>query len=97
MLAQDTRNEIKSNYPKISFAISTRITKKMAGLVNDGFTYTESAELAVLPYFSAESASGNADGVDSERSYISKLVQTYKPAIYTSKNIFTEEDLKKAF
>lgn len=97
MLAADTRKEIKTSYPKISFAISTRITKKMAGLINDGFTYAESAELAVLPYYSSESASGNGDGVDSERSYIGKLVQTFKPAIYTSKNIFTEEDLKKAF
>lgn len=96
-IAEDSRIEVKSNAPKISFAISTRITKKMASLVNDGFSFKEAADLAILPYYSTDSLSGGVDGIDSERTYINKLVLSHKPAKYENKNLFDSDDLEKAF
>ncbi len=51
--------------------ISTRASVEMAGLVYDGFSLFESAEISIFPFFS------NDGGVDSERTYVKQLVQKY--------------------
>jgi hypothetical protein len=51
--------------------ISTRASVETAGLIYDGFTLMEAAEISILPFFS------NDGGVDSERTYVLQLVQKY--------------------
>jgi hypothetical protein len=43
----------------------------MAGLVADGFTLGEAAEVCIYPFYD------KSGGLDSERTYIKQLVQKY--------------------
>jgi MoxR-like ATPase len=70
-IAYITRKEVKTENPKVSSAISTRLTKEMASLIEDGFTIDEAAEVAIYPFYDTEG------GIDSERTYIKQLVQKY--------------------
>jgi len=70
-IAEHTRQQIKSDDPKVSTLISTRMTVEMAGLLFDGFTLAEAAEACIYPFYS------DAGGVDSERTYMKQLVQKY--------------------
>ena len=62
--------------------ISTRASVEMAGLLYDGFTLMEAAEVAILPFFS------NDGGLESERTYVKQLVQKYIKT--TDENLFNE-------
>jgi hypothetical protein len=73
-IAAHTRMQVKSDDPKVSTSMSSRLTVEMAGLIHDGFTLGEAAEVCVYPFFS------DAGGVDSERTYMKQLVQKYLPA-----------------
>ena len=70
-IADHTRTQVKSEDPKVSTTISSRMTVEMAGLLNDGFTLSEASEACIFPFYS--SAGGN----DSERTYMRQLVQKY--------------------
>ena len=70
-IADHTRVQVRSDDPKVTTSISSRITVEMAGLLNDGFTLAEAAEACVYPFFSP------AGGNDSERTYMRQLVQKY--------------------
>lgn len=70
-IAAHTRLQMRSEDPKVTVAISSRMTIEMAGLLNDGFTLSEAAEACVYPFFSP------AGGNDSERTYMRQLVQKY--------------------
>ena len=70
-IASMTRAEMISESPKLSSAISTRLSVELAGLLSDGFTLEEGAEVAIYPFFDA------AGGVDSERTYMKQVVQKY--------------------
>ena len=70
-VAHTTREEIKSPSPKVTTAISTRLSVETAGLLYDGFSFAEAAELAIYPFFS------NDGGLDSERTFVRQLVQRY--------------------
>ena len=70
-IASMTRKEIVSDAPRITNAISTRISVEIAGLLEDGFTLPEAAETCIYPFFD------NDGGVDSERTYMKQLVQKY--------------------
>ncbi len=70
-IADHTRTQVKSEDPKVTTAISSRMTVEMAGLLNDGFTLAEAAEACVYPFFST------AGGNDSERTYMRQVVQKY--------------------
>jgi MoxR-like ATPase len=72
-IAAQTRLEMKSEAAKISTPISTRVVLEMAGLVVDGFTLAECAEVAIYPLYSQDG------GMQSERTYIKQLVQKYIP------------------
>jgi nitric oxide reductase NorQ protein len=72
-IADHTRVQVKSEDPKVTTSISSRITVEMAGLLNDGFTLAETAEACIYPFFSS------AGGADSERTYMRQLVQKYLP------------------
>ncbi len=66
-----TRKEVKAETPKLSNAISTRLSVELGGLMSDGFTLEEGAEVAIYPFFDEDG------GVDSERTYMKQLVQKY--------------------
>ena len=56
---------------KISTIVSTRVNVEAAGLIYDGFSLMEAAEIAILPYFS------NDGGLDSERVFVKQLIQKF--------------------
>ena len=70
-IADTTRQLIKTDMSKVSTIVSTRVNVEAAGLIYDGFTLMEAAEIAVLPYFS------NDGGLDSERVFVKQLIQKY--------------------
>ena len=68
-----TRVEMKSDNPRISTPLSTRSVLEMAGLVEDGFSLSECAEVSIYPLYSQDG------GMQSERTFIKQLVQKYVP------------------
>ena len=70
-IAAHTRDQIRSEAGKLSNMISTRASVEMAGLLYDGFSLAEAAEISIYPFFSPDG------GVDSERTYMKQLVQKY--------------------
>lgn len=89
-IADSSRKELKTEMPRVSTAISTRSTLELAGLIYDGFTLSEAAEVAVLPFFD------NEGGADSERTFVKQLIQKYShldnPETVDNKET-SEEDL----
>jgi hypothetical protein len=75
---------IKTDASKISTILSTRTNVEAAGLVYDGFTLLEAAEIAILPYFSADG------GLDSERTFMKQLVQKYIKSENGEDKLFNE-------
>jgi nitric oxide reductase NorQ protein len=70
-IAHTSREMLKAGDGKLTTMVSTRTSVEAAGLVYDGFTLQEAAEIAVLPYFS------NDGGLDSERVFMRQLVQKF--------------------
>jgi MoxR-like ATPase len=70
-IASMTRKEIKTDAPRITNSISTRISVEMAGLLEDGFELAEAAEVCIYPFFDEDG------GVDSERTFMKQVVQKY--------------------
>lgn len=70
-IADGTRNEVRSDAAKISTMISTRHTIEVAGLMNDGFTLAEAADVAIFPFYPVDG------GIDSERTFVKQLVQRF--------------------
>jgi MoxR-like ATPase len=70
-IADTTRQLIKTDMSKVSTIVSTRVNVEAAGLIYDGFSLMEAAEIAILPYFS------NDGGLDSERVFVKQLIQKY--------------------
>ena len=83
-----TRDEMKTDIPRISTSVSTRASVEFASLCYDGFSLEEAAEVTVYPLFD------DAGGLDSERTFIKQLVQKFIPQ-NTDENLFNteEEDL----
>lgn len=82
-IADTTRQLIKTDASKISTIVSTRVNVEAAGLIYDGFSLLEAASIAILPYFS------NDGGLDSERVFMTQLLQKYIKSDDESK-LFTE-------
>jgi hypothetical protein len=70
-IAHHTRTQSMSDSGKVTAMVSTRASVEMAGLIYDGFSLFEAAEISIFPFFS------NDGGVDSERTYVKQLVQKY--------------------
>jgi MoxR-like ATPase len=70
-IASMTRKEVRSDAPRITNSISTRISVEIAGLLEDGFVLEEAAEVCIYPFFDEDG------GVDSERTYMKQVVQKY--------------------
>ena len=72
-IAEATRREIQSDMPQISTMISTRSVIEMAGLMVDGFTLGEVANVGIYPMYS------NEGGLQSERTFVRQIVQKHIP------------------
>jgi MoxR-like ATPase len=70
-IAHHTREVSRGDVGKLNNMVSTRASVETAGLVYDGFSLVEAAEISILPFFSADG------GIDSERTYVLQLVQKY--------------------
>ena len=70
-IAGTTRTQVASDDPRVTTAISSRVTVEMAGLLHDGFSLEEVAEVSVFPFYS------DAGGTDSERTFMKQVVQRY--------------------
>jgi nitric oxide reductase NorQ protein len=81
-IAHNTREVSRSEVAKLTNMISTRASVEMGGLLYDGFTLMEAAEVAILPFFSQDG------GLESERTYVKQLVQKYIKT--TDETLFNE-------
>ena len=70
-IASLTRIECKLASPKLSTALSTRVCVELAGVLADGFSLNEAAEVCIYPFFDADG------GVDSERTFARQIVQKF--------------------
>jgi nitric oxide reductase NorQ protein len=85
-IADTTRQLIKTDASKISTIVSTRVNVEAAGLIYDGFSLNEAAEIAILPYFS------NDGGLDSERVFMKQLIQKFNKPEESEDKLFTDVD-----
>lgn len=70
-IAKLTRDEIQSDQPQISTMISTRSVIEMGGLIVDGFSIGEVAQVGIYPLYSEEG------GLQSERTFMRQIVQKF--------------------
>ena len=70
-IAHLTRVEALSENGRFTSGVSTRTSVEIAGLLYDGFSLEESAEVCIYPQYSADG------GADSERTFVKQLVQKY--------------------
>ena len=70
-LSYMTRIESAGDEGKLSTHVSTRTSVEAAGLLSDGFTLAEAAEVTILPRFD------NTGGLESERTYVKQVLQKF--------------------
>ena len=66
-----TRTESTADDARLSYGISTRTAVEIAGLLYDGFSLLEAAEVTIFPKFDS------SGGAESERTFVKQLVQKY--------------------
>jgi nitric oxide reductase NorQ protein len=84
-----TRKEANSDTARIGSGISTRTTVETAGLLFDGFSLQEAAEVSIYPQYDS------AGGVDSERTFVKQIVQKFCDD-GTTDDLFNEEEIHEA-
>ena len=88
-IATLTRTESNSETARITSGVSTRTTVELMGLIYDGFSLEESAEVSIYPQYD------NTGGVDSERTFVKQIVQKFCDD-GTSDDLFNEEEMAEA-
>ena len=88
-IATLTRTESKSETARITSGISTRTTVELCGLLFDGFSLEEAAEVSIYPQYD------NTGGVDSERTFVKQIVQKFCDD-GSSDDLFNEEEMAEA-
>ena len=88
-IAALTRTESKSETARISSGVSTRTTVELCGLLYDGFSLEEAAEVSIYPQYDS------AGGVDSERTFVKQIVQKFCDD-GTSDDLFNEDEMAAA-
>ena len=88
-IATLTRTESNSETARITSGISTRTTVELCGLLYDGFSLEESAEVSIYPQYD------NTGGVDSERTFVKQIVQKFCDD-GSSNDLFNEEEMAEA-
>ena len=81
-----TRTEAKAENPRISSGVSTRTSVEIAGLLFDGFSLLESADITIYPQYD------NTGGIDSERTFVKQIVQKFV-SDGSEEELFTEHDI----
>ena len=80
-----TRAEALTENPRISSGVSTRTSVEIAGLLFDGFSLLESADITIYPQYDS------SGGVDSERTFVKQIVQKFV-SDGTEEELFNEHD-----
>ena len=88
-IATLTRSESSNDTARINSGISTRTTVELCGLVFDGFSLQEAAEVTIYPQYDS------TGGVDSERTFVKQIVQKFCDD-GTSDDLFNEEEMATA-
>ena len=88
-ICSNTRIEAANETGRIETGVSTRTAVEIAGLLYDGFTLGEAAEITIYPQYS------NDGGVDSERTFVKQLVQKYCDD-GSNEDLFNTEDMEDA-
>ena len=88
-IATLTRTEANSETARITSGISTRTTVELCGLLFDGFSLEESAEVSIYPQYDS------TGGVDSERTFVKQIVQKFCDD-GSSDDLFNEEEMAEA-
>ena len=88
-IASLTRTESNSDTARITSGISTRTTVELCGLLYDGFSLQESAEVSIYPQYDS------TGGVDSERTFVKQIVQKFCDD-GSSDDLFNEEEMAEA-
>jgi len=70
-LAEQTRIETQTENPRLQTPVSTRVVLEIAGMIVDGFTLEQCANVSIYPLYSRDG------GLQSERTFIKQLVQRY--------------------
>jgi len=83
-IAHLTRVESNSENGRFESGVSTRTSVEIAGLLYDGFSLEESAEVCIYPQYSSDG------GPDSERTFVKQLVQKFVGSD-SDGNLFNEE------
>ena len=88
-IANLTRVESKSDTARLGSGISTRTTVELSGLLFDGFSLSEAAEVSIYPQYD------DAGGVDSERTFVKQIIQKFCDD-GSSDDLFNEEEVEEA-
>jgi hypothetical protein len=88
-IASLTRSEAGSDTARIPSGISTRTTVELCGLLYDGFSLEESAEVSIYPQYD------NTGGVDSERTFVKQIVQKFCDD-GTTDDLFNDDEVENA-
>ena len=88
-IASLTRTESSSDTARITSGISTRTTVELCGLLYDGFSLEEAAEVSIYPQYDS------TGGVDSERTFVKQIVQKFCDD-GSSDDLFNEEEMAEA-
>ena len=81
-----TRGEAESENARIASGVSTRTSVEIAGLLFDGFSLLEAANITIYPQYDA------TGGVDSERTFVKQIVQKFI-SDGTEDELFTDHDM----
>ena len=82
-----TRVEAESENARISSGVSTRTSVEIAGLMFDGFSLIEAADITIYPQYDS------TGGVDSERTFVKQIVQKFV-SDDSGEELFTEHDME---
>ena len=81
-----TRVEAQNDNPRISSGVSTSTSVEIAGLLFDGFSLMEAADITIYPQYDA------TGGVDSERTFVKQIVQKFV-SDGSDEELFTDHDI----
>ena len=81
-----TRTEAATDNPRITSGVSTRTSVEIAGLLFDGFSLMEAADITIYPQYDA------TGGVDSERTFVKQIVQKFV-SDGSDEELFTDHEI----
>ena len=81
-----TRVEAGTDNPRITSGVSTRTSVEIAGLLFDGFSLIEAADITIYPQYDS------TGGVDSERTFVKQIVQKFV-SDGSEEELFTDHEI----